>query len=433
MMIDLASAARCVLQHHEHDCWGSPPEMRSRRVLTTCVAVSVTLFAACSGERVPATGSAVRDSAGVSVVTNTAAAHSGAATWQLDATPRLAIGAPAEGDVEDLAYVMAAVRLGDGRIAVANGMTSEVRFYSPAGERTATSGRAGEGPGEYRALWKLCRLDGDSLAAWDVRLRRLTMLDPRGAYVGDVRLSIPGGPADLRACTGTPRVLIAPEDRYKQRDMNRVRRDTLDLLIYDVRTGEMHTVGAFPGEQQYEMNVPPVMLLEQAPFGSFTAVAGDSARVLVADNGRGEIREFAHDGTLRRIIRTGHERVALTSADRQAYEAAHIDESWRPTYLAAKRAFLAEVRFPDHAPYFGSILLDDIGRIWVASYSSPHREGADARTWTILDSAGSVLATLETPARFVVMQAGDGWVLGVRRDEYDVEQVQLLAFTSRQQ
>ena len=406
--------------------------MTSLRRLTPFAACTVGLFAACSGEPAPGTSSTVRDSAGITIVMNTQAAHAGAATWQLDAAPRLAIGASGEDDGEDLAYVAAAVRLTDGRIAVANGMTSEVRFYSPAGERTATTGRAGEGPGEYRGLWKLCRLDGDSLAAWDVQLRRLTVLDSDGGYVDDVRLTAPGGAVDLHACTGTSRILIGPEDRYKGRDMNRVRRDSIDLLIHDVRTRETHTVGAFPGEEQYEMSVPPVMLLEQAPFGSFTSISGDGTRVLVADNGRGEIREFAYDGTLRRIMHTGHERAALTSSDRDEYEGAHIDESWRPTYLAAKRAFLAEVPFPDHRPYFGSMLLDDTGRIWVSSYAPPHRDGADARTWTILDSAGGVLATLETPARFKLMQAGDGWVLGVRRDEYDVEQVQLLTFTAQQ-
>jgi hypothetical protein len=108
----------------------------------------------------------------------------------------------------------------------------------------------------------------------------------------------------------------------------------------------------------------------------------------------------------------------------------HIDESWRPSYFAAKRAFIDEAPFPDRMPYFGAVQIDELDRIWIAHYLPSHQEGARATQWMILGVDGNAVATMETPARFRVMQAGDDWLLGVAHDEDDVEEVQLLRFNA---
>jgi hypothetical protein len=50
----------------------------------------------------------------------------------------------------------------------------------------------------------------------------------------------------------------------------------------------------------------------------------------------------------------------------------------------------------------------------------------EPRKWEVFDPAGAWLGTLSTPARFSVLEIGRDYVLGVRRDDLDVEHVQVL-------
>src|SRR5690606_37189528 len=86
-----------------------------------------------------------------------------------------------------------AQRFEDGRIVVANGSGSDVRFYSADGLHLVTSGRAGDGPGEFRAPMKLSLLPGDSVAVFDLRAGRVSILDPQGAFVRDMPVPTPDG------------------------------------------------------------------------------------------------------------------------------------------------------------------------------------------------------------------------------------------------
>src|SRR5690606_23536502 len=93
----------------------------------------------------------------------------------------------------DLHRVATAVRLGDGRVLVANTGSGEVRFFGADGTLLRTVGREGEGPGEFRALSRLYVLPGDSLLATDVSLDRLTVFDAQGAVARTAPLEqVPG-------------------------------------------------------------------------------------------------------------------------------------------------------------------------------------------------------------------------------------------------
>jgi len=73
------------------------------------------------------------------------------------------------------------------------------------------------------------------------------------------------------------------------------------------------------------------------------------------------------------------------------------------------------------APPIRSILVDSDGNPWVESWQ---RSDGRAR-WTIYSSDGRTLATLSTPAGSELLSVGPDWALGLRRDEYGVEQVTL--------
>ncbi|MGD8727344.1 MAG: hypothetical protein PVH40_06845, partial [Gemmatimonadales bacterium] len=107
----------------------------------------------------------------------------GGQVWHLSAEPSLEIGT-VEGDPRyELFRVAGIAELADGRIAVANGGSSEIRFYDEHGVFVHTTGRTGEGPREFRYIAWLVRLEGDTLMVHDWQNQRITLLDGRGAFV----------------------------------------------------------------------------------------------------------------------------------------------------------------------------------------------------------------------------------------------------------
>jgi hypothetical protein len=84
--------------------------------------------------------------------------------------------------------VAGAVRLADGRIVVADGVSSSLKVFDAHGSLQRTLGGAGEGPGEFRGLNLFTRLRSDSLIVFDFQLGRLTIFDPTFAVAREVRI-----------------------------------------------------------------------------------------------------------------------------------------------------------------------------------------------------------------------------------------------------
>ena len=66
--------------------------------------------------------------------------------------------------------------------------------------------------------------------------------------------------------------------------------------------------------------------------------------------------------------------------------------------------------------------INDLGNLWVEEFRRP---GGDQRRWTVSDSDGVMLGTLTMPTEFRLLSAGEDLVLGMWRDDLDVEHVQM--------
>ncbi|MGD2154171.1 MAG: 6-bladed beta-propeller, partial [Gemmatimonadales bacterium] len=160
---------------------------------TTFVAISTFLLAACSGE-VPEAGFQARDSAGVRILENAGSLGARLLPWELGEAPLADIGA-GEGDPSHELYrVRDVLRLPDGRIAVQDGGSNEIRFFSSNGRHLGTVGGGGGGPGEYRSVAGLALAGSDSLLAFDDALGRITVLDLQGDFIDSFRLQATGDP-----------------------------------------------------------------------------------------------------------------------------------------------------------------------------------------------------------------------------------------------
>jgi hypothetical protein len=127
-------------------------------------------------------------------------------SWTVSPEPMLRIGQD-EGETPYLlAGVSFAARLSDGRVVVANGMSSELRYFDPAGRFLGSVGRRGDGPGEFQVFRRVLLLSPDTLLVYDSGLRRLTKLAPDGSVAEESSVADTWTtPHDLVAALGDQR------------------------------------------------------------------------------------------------------------------------------------------------------------------------------------------------------------------------------------
>ena len=72
-------------------------------------------------------------------------------------------------------------------------------------------------------------------------------------------------------------------------------------------------------------------------------------------------------------------------------------------------------------PLYGSPFADADGNVWLPSYRLAYPQ--EGSPYTVISSDGEWLGQVETPPRFRILDVTGGLVLGVLRDEMDVENV----------
>ena len=256
-----------------------------------------------------------RDSAGISIVENTGPAWPADRGWKVVDSPLVDIG--------DVDHVLGPVRLSDGRLAIANAGTNEVRIYDARGAHLKSSGRAGSGPGEYRNLVGIWAGPADSLMVSDILVRRLTVLDREGVFARS--LSLGGTAGGFTSINGSvdfavPLGWLADGSIIglsQTFTMNATRegifRDTITMIRYGPDGAVRDTVGHFPGPEMEQMTITmgaqSMAAPSPVPLGKQFVGAARGDRIYVGLNNAWEIEMRGVDGSLKRLIR---------SAERQA-------------------------------------------------------------------------------------------------------------------
>lgn len=362
----------------------------------------------------------VRDSVGVRIA-ETRGGAGGAPEWKVDEHPEIDITGAEPGRGPALFHVLGAVRLGDGRIVVANSGTSSLEIFSPAGTHLRSAGRAGGGPGEFRALtWVGC-LTGDSIAAWDAGAGRLSVFSPAGDYARSVTPRQPLGifpqPAGLLdggglllALHGGTLGLSATADVH-------VQRDTLTYAVLDT-AGGMTRIHRFPGMEMLASGNPSGgLVVMPLPFGQQTVAATHGSRIYAADGERFEVAEFTRNGRLRALIRGDRERQPVTARDVRRYRETLVTlgEEGNARLSRQYDELLDRAPYPARKPAITGLRVDEAGNLWVES-PEPGR-GNLATAWSVLSPEGRMIGWVRTPAGLNVQQVGNGWLLGTSADE----------------
>lgn len=386
------------------------------------------LVAACGGEAGPEAGSSVRDSSGITIIESRAASWGRGEEWRVTPEPSLVIGV-LEGDSEyQLFDVGGAIRLEDGRIVLANAGTHELRFYDATGAFLMAVGGEGDGPGEFRDIGWLEALGGDTLATYDYRAHRISLFDTEGTFLSAAVPQPPEGEANplFVGYLSDGSLLAVSLIAVSPATESGMHRNAQLLIRYRPDGTFIDSVGRFPGRETYVKVDEGRVTASALPLGRQGAYAASDEGIYVGGADRSEFGLFGIDGRLLRVVRWDQPPVKVTPEMIDEIKRRR-SERWIEANLdAAFRAQLAamqeEMPWPDRLPAYSRFIVDADKNLWVEHFSTPMETTS---MWRVFDPAGILLGEVEVPAGVRIFQIGSDFILGVGRDEMDVEQVRV--------
>jgi len=383
--------------------------------------VLATLLAACSaaGDEDGRSSVSVRDSAGITLVEN-GPIPSDAAEWQL-LGPTIEIGTLDGASEYQLFQTRGAVRLPDGRLVLANGGTHELRWYAADGGYLRSVGSEGEGPGEFKAISSLRRF-GDSLFVYDRRQRRATIFDTAGNFVRSYPLEEAGFPGPTGVFADGSSVTVGAAARSAGTEVGLVRPDVA-VRLFGPDGSQLLEVGTFPGQETFLGRSGDMMMVSRflGARGFKATTAGD--RIILGDMDRYEFRAYDRTGRIRSIVRLDRPQVTMTGDDYEQVKAERLEDI--PEEMRERFAESTEGRpEPETLTSFSDILGNVSGSVWVRDTLHPL---AEHQQWTVFGPDGRALTKVRFDNAFRPYEVGDNYVLGVFRDELEVERLQLWA------
>jgi hypothetical protein len=403
------------------------------RVRATSIALFAftLLAAACGGEASSSAKS--RDSSGVRIVESSAADSGAGEQWAVANTPRLSIGLEDGDERYQFSRIGGVARLDDGRIAVGDGGSSQLRLYDSAGAFIAARGRLGQGPeefGQFSSL-RIWRAPNGELLVNDSGNDRVNVFDRTGAYVRSVKLAAaPNGPRVFLVDVFADGTLLAsaPDGggRLDASVVGPLAPMQFAYLRYSPAGAYLGRVlGAadrprYVNEYGQSRHFPYIPLTPEPKF-----VARDTT-VLAYRGPRAEIEQWSAGGKQVAAIRwsAGAPRAVADVWDRYVTES--LDRMEGEQRLQYQHFYRQPLSLPSVVPAVDALLVDGDGNVWARRYRLPWET---AQRWDVLSPEGTWVAAIETPDRLTVAQIGRDFVLGTHRDSLGVERVQLFGLT----
>jgi hypothetical protein len=350
------------------------------------------------------------------------------------ALPVLPVGNPVlrigENPADDASLMNRAglpIRLGDGRIAVPM-ESREIRYYSADGKFLMKAGQQGQGPGDFRQLWSIHLMTGDSVLAFDSfstsdRMSRFSVFSPSGRYVRMFN-QVAGIDAAF-----LPDASVARIEADRARMLSAAQSNFVGIL-YDTAF-VMRTAGGSRTDTLMRIPAQPTRFGEGGRWGlelNFVAppyITGGEGGIVVAHGSAFDLYWFDMNGKPLRRVRVDEPAPPVTEALKSRQKAV------RQKMLDAARArgmrgegvgAPPEPMYNSHAPVISRLRMDRTGRLWVRRWVMEDETEAE---WVVFSKAGQPVGRVRFPATFTFQDAGTDWVLGRYTDPDGVQSVRM--------
>lgn len=393
----------------------------------------------------------VTDSAGIEIVESTAPAWNGDG-WRISDSPSVVIGRR-EGDERYLlgwvSWRRGSIVLRDGRIAILDGQSAQVRVYSPEGEHIEDWGGHGEGPGEYSSPSSIFPYRGDSILVSEFVASRFTILDDRGrfgrnvvpemglSFVTEWRKRMEEGDRSWmpsESCCNLWGTLSGGDFLLSYPEMipytgTGTKRAAVSAAIIADSGGAAEGVGDFEGGA-YQLGLQGRPLRFQ--FASSFEMATGPDGYFATEGDAYSINEYDANSRLRRIIRLTRELRPVTDEIKAAHEARLREQILAPGAPIEGGSpeevleMMLAPPYPSHLPAFDHLLVDPEGNLWAGQSSyggGDDDQTPDMNEYFVFAPDGRHLGIVEVPADLSVQQIGSDFVLALAYDDLEVSYV----------
>jgi hypothetical protein len=341
--------------------------------------------------------------------------------------PEWSTGAPPPGGAGlALHQVRDAALLGDGTLIIAEESTQELIAYDIHTGRQHRWGGRGSGPRQFQALDAISPRGDDRFGAVDSGRRRYLESDRTGELVAEHSLASANvGPSQV-ATLGRDGAIYAAS--AEERETSGVMRTSGRVLrLSSPEQSDADTLGRYLGIESY--TGPEYMGL--LFFGATGVMAADEGGVWIGDTGEPEVAFWDKPGAPARLVRwtRGIDR-EITEERREAL----FDELLGHFPIEDSRALegmRATVQFRDEIPAFEAIVVGEDGAVWIGEYTFFLIDRLEVRRpaqeWLVVHPDRQSVHRVVTPEGFRLLRAGEGFVLGVHRDDLGVESIRRYA------
>ena len=363
-----------------------------------------------------------RDSAGIQIVEALRPLWGDSSLWSIDPDPIVDLTLSGSGPSHEFFRSGSMKQRPDGSLVVADRSSREVRLFSETGEFQGSFGGRGDGPGEFRNLGRVENA-GDTLLA--VGSGRVTAVAPDLTVLRT--FNVDRFTFDLHYLGGGT---ILPESRSPVLPQDRTSglvRLPEPLLVFDLEGTRIDSIGETRGSENYVHARDDEFAGAEPLFARESHIAALGRRIFRGSSDMMQVEELDISGDLVRILRIPQYPLDLSEARIAAERDARLASipAAMPPYI---RGMVEAFPTPATRPAYDDILVDPSGAVWLELYRGASEQD-QPKEWLVLDADGTWLGTVEIPDRFMVSDITMDAVLGVWRDELDVDHPQVRRLT----
>lgn len=392
------------------------------------MAASFALALACckgAGDVDNAPRTAVRDSAGVTVV-QLPDGLAGVAIPEIVIDRSFRVGDSGSGT--ELYRVSGARFLSTGELVVASGGAPELLLLSHRGKLIRRMGEAGEGPGQFSTITSVHLGESGTIVTYDDPQGRLTEFAPDGTVTGTRRMLYPSPVSDLlplNASMSGPTLAVYKDNRHFG-TKSTLRRDTTPLFRYSADSMDADTVSLWPTKVWSFGEVAMGTTRTQPPFSPDLLSAGGSDRVALADTHAPLVSILDETGRLVMSVRWTDTPRPVTERDIEEWAQRRNEELPEDLPKGVREQLMSVSHAGTHA-VLNRLALDAERNLWIApeTLRTPRKQ-----TWLIIDNAGALVGGVSLPVSALILDARDGHIAVLDKDELDVERVTVFSFST---
>ena len=394
--------------------------------------LGVSSSAACNPSAGPPARSEILDSAGLKIIWSRGGRWGVGEAWTVSDRPALSIGALGGPEAYQFVAVSGAARLPDGDIVVVDRGAKTVRIFDSSGSFLKTLGGPGSGPGEFQEPGSVTLGRGNTLAIWDNLLFRMTRFDETGEPSDIQTLDL----AQIAKAVEPPlypgRVEPLPNGDFLVRLVEKGGK-AFPSGVFRPRSGALRVAGDLSTIDTLMFFGDTARIAVDAPFGRYPVALplavgtlathqGDPPKICIGDQTGPQVACFVQ-GEARTLIRWDPESRPVGEEEIADWREANLRLFGQKLRGEDILSMLDQVPLPTVAPEYSQIILDRGMNLWVKLGPTP-RSGSFSFDYLVFDPSGLLLGMVVLPP-VTVLEIGDDYFLGLFRDEFEVEYVQL--------